>query len=171
MYQDYKDILSAFHAHGVEYLIVGGYAVIFHAQPRYTKDLDFFIRADPANALATYAALAEFGAALQDIRPEEFAERGSFFRFGTDPRGFDILPEIPGLDFEAAWERRVEGVIDPESGLTAFFISAEDLVTAKLAAGRPQDLADVYAIRNAAESLSGRGRRQRTVQGTGETDG
>jgi len=152
MYQDYKDLLSAFHAHGVEYLIVGGYAVIFHAQPRYTKYLDFLIQADPANAQATYSALAEFGAALQDIRPEEFAQRGSFFRFGADPRGFDILPDIPGLDFEAAWERRVEGVIDPESGQTAFFISADDLVTAKLAAGRPQDLADVDAIRKAAES-------------------
>jgi hypothetical protein len=61
MFQDYKDLLSAFHVHGVKYLIVGGYAVIFHAQPRFTKDLDFFIRPDPANARATYAALAEFG--------------------------------------------------------------------------------------------------------------
>ena len=58
MYQDYKDLLSAFHAHGVRYLIVGGYAVIFHAQPRFTKDIDVFIKADVANAQATYAALA-----------------------------------------------------------------------------------------------------------------
>src|ERR1035441_10115254 len=78
MYQDYKDLLSAFHAHGVRYLIVGGYAVIFHAQPRFTKDIDLFIGADPANARATYAALASFGAPLEDIRPEEFADPGSF---------------------------------------------------------------------------------------------
>ncbi|MGA2593857.1 MAG: nucleotidyl transferase AbiEii/AbiGii toxin family protein [Bryobacteraceae bacterium] len=75
MYQDYKDLLSAFHAHGVKYLIVGGYAVSFHAQPRFTKDIDLFIKADAANALAIYAALADFGAALEGIRPEEFAER------------------------------------------------------------------------------------------------
>ena len=55
MYQDYKDLLCAFHACGVRYLIVGGYAVTFHAQPRFTKDLDLFIRPDPANAKATYA--------------------------------------------------------------------------------------------------------------------
>src|SRR6266571_4214956 len=67
MYQEYKDLLSAFHAHGVRYLIVGGYAVIFHAQPRFTKDIDLFIKADPSNAQATYAALAEFGAQLQGI--------------------------------------------------------------------------------------------------------
>ena len=152
MYQDYRDLLSAFHAHGVRYLIVGAYAVIYHAHPRFTKDIDLFIKADPANAQAAYAALAAFGAPLQGIRPEDFVERGSFFRFGRDPHGFDILPEIPGVDFEAAWERRVEGVIDPKSGLKAFFISAPDLIASKLAAGRPQDIADVAAIREAAEA-------------------
>ena len=81
MYQDYKDLLSAFHARGVKYLIVGGYAVIFHAQPRFTKDIDLFIKADPANAQATYDALAEFGASLKGIRPEDFADRTCFFRF------------------------------------------------------------------------------------------
>jgi hypothetical protein len=134
------------------YLIVGGYAVIFHAQPRFTRDIDLFIKADLANAQATYAAPAEFGAALQGIRPEDFAERGSFFRFGRDPRGFDILPDIPGVEFDVAWERRVEGVVDAKTGLKAFFISSADLVAAKLAAGRPQDLADVEAIRKAIES-------------------
>jgi hypothetical protein len=152
MYQDYKDLLSAFHAHGVKYLIVGGYAVIFHAQPRFTKDIDFFIRADPANAQATYAALADFGAALAGVRAEEFADRSAFFRFGRDPQGFDILPDLPGVDFDAAWERRVEGVVDAQSGLKAFFISKNDLIAAKLAAGRPQDLADVSAIQKATES-------------------
>src|SRR5271165_3419149 len=131
MYQDYKDLLSAFHAHGVKYLIVGSYAVIFHAQPRFTKDLDLFIKADATNARATHAALSEFGAALQGIRPEDFAERGSFFRFGRDPHGFDILPDIPGVDFDAAWERRVEGVLEPDSGTKAFFISRDDLIAAK----------------------------------------
>jgi hypothetical protein len=152
MYQDYKDLLSAFHAHGVKYLIVGGYAVIFHAQPRYTKDIDIFIKADLANARATYVALASFGASLQGVRPEEFADRGGFFRFGRDPRGFDILPDLPGVDFDAAWERRVEGVLDAASGLRASFISNDDLIAAKLASGRRQDLADVEAIEKAAES-------------------
>jgi hypothetical protein len=155
MYQDYKDLLSAFNAHGVRYLIVGAYAVIFHAQPRFTKDIDLFIQADLANAQATYAALASFGAPLGGIRPEEFAERGSFFRFGRDPHGFLILPEIPGVDFDAAWERRVEGVIDPQNGIKAFFISAPDLIASKLAAGRPQDIADAEAIRKAAEAQNG----------------
>ena len=151
MYQDYKDLLSAFNAHGVKYLIVGGYAVIFHAQPRFTRDIDFFIRADPENAKATYEALAAFGAPLQEIRVEDLAEPNSFFRFGREPHAIDILPSIDGVAFDAAWEKRVEGVVDPQSGLTAYFISSADLITAKIAAGRQQDLADVEALRTAKD--------------------
>jgi hypothetical protein len=114
--------------------------------------MDLFIKPDPENAKATYAALEQFGASLHGIRPEDFADPGSFFRFGRDPRGVDILPDIPGVNFDAAWERRVETIIDPPTGLKASFISAEDLITSKLASGRPQDLADAYAIRKAIES-------------------
>jgi hypothetical protein len=149
MYQDYKDLLSAFQSHGVKYLVVGGFAVIYHAQPRFTKDLDLFIKPAPANGKATYAALVEFGAPLQGIRPEDFTDRNNFFRFGRDPQGFDILPDIPGIDFDAAWERRVEIVVDAATGQKASFISADDLITSKLASGRPQDLADADAIRHA----------------------
>src|SRR5262245_56506399 len=119
MNQDYKDLLSAFHAHGVKYLIVGGFAVIYHSQPRFTKDLDLFIKADPDNAKATYSALAEFGVALKDLRPEDLADPTSFFRFGREPMGFDILPAIPGVEFDGAWERREEVVVDPQTGLKA----------------------------------------------------
>lgn len=149
MYQEFKDLLSAFHVHGVRYLVVGGYAVIFHTQPRATKDLDLLIQADPANAQAVYAALAGFGMPLGDVRPEDFADRSNFFRFGYQPRCIDILPDIPGIDFNAAWERRIEGIVDPKTGLKANFISADDLIASKLAAGRPQDLADAAAVRQA----------------------
>jgi len=74
-----------------------------------------------------------------------------FFRMGREPVGVDILTEIAGVDFDTAWARRVEAVID-SSGLKTSFISREDLIAAKLASGRPQDLADVDAIRKAQES-------------------
>jgi hypothetical protein len=152
MYQDYKDLLSAFQSHGVKYLVVGGFAVIYHSQPRFTKDMDLFIKADPENAKATYAALAQFGAPMQDIHAEDLTDPNVIFRFGREPRGFDILVSIPGVDFDAAWERRIEAVIDTATGLKANFISADDLVASKLASGRPRDLADVDDIRKAAES-------------------
>jgi hypothetical protein len=152
MFPDFKELLSIFNAHSVKYLIVGGYAVSFHAQPRVTKDIDLLIKPDPDNAKAVYAALAEFGAPLEGFTPDDFGERGKFFRMGREPVAVDILPEIAGVDFDRAWERRVEGVIDMASGLTAHFISGADLVAAKLAAGRPQDMADVAALHEAEES-------------------
>jgi hypothetical protein len=154
MFDDFQDILSAFNAHSVKYLIVGGYAVSFHAQPRVTKDLDIFIKADPANAEATYAALASFGAPLAGISKEDLADPRKFIRFGEPPIAIDILPMIDGVDFDEAWERRIEGLIDPKSGLTVSIISKADLIASKLAAGRMRDLADVEEIREADASQS-----------------
>jgi hypothetical protein len=158
MYPDFKELLSVFNTHRVKYLIVGGYAVSLHAQPRATKDIDILVRPDADNAESVYAALAMFGAPLADLAPADFADRGSFFRMGREPLAVDILSEIPGVDFDAAWERRVEGEIDLRTGLTANFISADDLVSAKLATGRPQDIADVAAIRQAATTRPPRNR-------------
>lgn len=151
MYPDFKDLLSSFNAHSVKYLIVGGHAVSLHAQPRATKDLDVFIKADSANSRATYEALASYGAPLDSIRVEDLADPRKFIRFGREPVAIDILPGIDGVDFDAAWEKRVDAIVDAETGLTAHFISREDLIAAKLAAGRLRDLADVEAIREAAE--------------------
>jgi hypothetical protein len=78
--------------------------------------------------------------------------RGSFFRFGYEPQTVDILPEVPGVSFEEAWQRRLSGVVDPETGLTAFFMSAEDLIASKLASERAQDLADVDSIQKSLDS-------------------
>ncbi len=98
MFPDFKELLQSFHAHGVKYLIVGGYAVSFHAQPRATKDIDLFIKADAANAKATYAALASFGAALDDVTADNLADPRNFIRFGREPVAVDILPGIDGVN-------------------------------------------------------------------------
>ena len=104
------------------------------------------------NAKAVYAALAEFGAPLKNLNPADFAQPGPFFRMGREPVAVDILTEIPGVQFEEAWGRRVEAVVDFDSGLTGSFISRDDLLAAKRASGRLQDLADVEAIEKALES-------------------
>jgi len=151
MFDDLKELLSIFHSLNVKYLIVGGYAVSFHAQPRATKDIDLLIRPDAENAKAVYAALVKFGAPLAGLTLEDFIGRDKFFRMGRAPLMVDILSDIPGVDFDRAWANRVDGVIDQEGGLVAPFISRDDLIAAKLAAGRPQDIADVAALRQAAD--------------------
>lgn len=150
MHQDFKALLSAFNAGQVRYLVVGGYAVSFHAQPRATKDLDILIGADPENSKAVYAALAKFGAPIEGLRARDFAESDNFFRMGTPPVMVGIMPKISGVEFETAWSRRVDVRIDDE--LSVPFISREDLLVAKLSAGRAQDLIDVDALRESNQS-------------------
>ena len=149
MYPDLKELLSVLNAHSVKYLVVGAYAVSVHAQPRATKDLDIWVKPDPENAEYLFSALREFGAPLEGLATADFAERGPFFRMGREPVAVDILTEIPGVEFDSAWERRVEQMVDDGGNVEAHFISREDLTAAKLASGRPQDLADVEALRKA----------------------
>lgn len=149
MYPDFKELLSILNDSKVKYLVVGGYAVSFHAQPRATKDLDILIKPDAENAAALYAALIKFDAPLEGLKPDDFIERGKFFRMSAPPVMVDIMPEISGVDFDDAWPRRIEVMIDADTGLKAFFISETDLVAAKLSSARPQDLADVDAIKKA----------------------
>ena len=136
---DFSDLLNLFNANNVKYLIIGGYAVIQYAEPRYTKDLDLWISADKDNAAAVYKALKEFGAPLAGLTEADFAEEGYFYQMGRPPMRVDILMGIPGLEFEKAWQHRVEVDFD---GLVVKFISREDLIEAKKASGRPQDLID-----------------------------
>ncbi len=151
MFPDFKELLRSFHDHNVKYLIVGGYAVSFYAQPRATKDIDLFIKADPENARAAYAALSSFGAPLEDVTLDDLSNPKKVIRFGRAPVAVDILPGIDGVNFDDAWTRRVVGVIDATTGLIAIFISKPDLIASKLAAGRTRDLADVEEIAEAGE--------------------
>jgi hypothetical protein len=136
---DFTDLLKLFSDNNVRYLVIGGYAFIQYAEPRYTKDLDLWISTDTSNAASVYAALREFGAPLAGLAEDDFSEEGYFYQMGVPPMRVDILMGIPGLVFDQAWAKRV--VIDFD-GLLVSFISREDLIAAKSASGRPQDLID-----------------------------
>jgi predicted nucleotidyltransferase len=137
---DFSDLLQIFNAREVKYLVIGGYAVVQYAEPRFTKDLDILISTEPVNAQAVYAALREFGAPLTGLTPKDFSEEGFFFQIGVSPVRVDVLMGIPGIHFDECWNRRMEVDFD---GLKVIFISKQDLIASKRAAGRPQDLLDV----------------------------
>ncbi len=146
MDENLKQLLSAFNANHVKYVVIGGYAVFVHAQPRMTKDLDVFIESSPENARATYKGLADFGAPLMRFKVEDFADGKTIGRFGVPPICFEVIQQIDGVDFATVYANSISIMIDGE--IPARYISAEDLIANKLASGRPQDLADVDAIRN-----------------------
>ncbi|PKN90642.1 MAG: hypothetical protein CVU44_23100 [Chloroflexi bacterium HGW-Chloroflexi-6] len=136
---DFSDLLQIFNDNHVKYLVIGGYAVIQYGEPRFTKDLDLWISTDIANAEAVYKALKEFGAPLTEMSVDDFSEEGYFYQMGVPPVRVDVLMGIPGATFEKCWSRRQ--IVDFD-GLKVNFISKQDLVTAKRASGRPQDLID-----------------------------
>jgi hypothetical protein len=146
MTEDLKELLRAFNAHAVKYLVVGGYAFGVHAEPRATKDLDLFIRSDEENSKAVFRALAEYGAPLDGLAPTDFTD-GTVFQIGQPPARIDILQKIDGITFDQAWENRIEGLIDGE--ILAAVISKDDLIRNKLASRREQDLLDVKKLRAA----------------------
>jgi hypothetical protein len=141
MLRDQRDLLCAFNAEGVEYLVVGGHAVNVHGVPRLTKDLDVFIRGTEANSERVFRALTMFGAPLSGFSAADFrGHEEDVFQIGVEPNRIDILQRITGVDFDAAWQRRV--MFELEEGLTAPFLSLDDVLTNKLEVGRPQDIAD-----------------------------
>ena len=145
---DFSDLLRLFNGNNVKYLVIGGYAVIQYAEPRYTKDLDLWISTDVANAKAVFRALKEFGAPLADLTEDDFAEEGYFYQMGVPPVRVDVLMGIPGLSFAEAWQRRVNVDFDD---LSVSFIGKQDLITVKLASGRPQDLLDAKQLQQTDE--------------------
>ena len=149
MLKDHRDILSKLNTHGAKYLVIGGHAVSFHAEPRGTKDLDVFIKADEENSKAVFAALADFGAPMRGVTPADFNDRPTrVFQLGVPPARVAILQGIAGVDFDEAWPNRVDGLLDKDT--PAHIISREHLIQNKLAVGRHQDLADVEALRASA---------------------
>lgn len=145
---DFTDLLNLFNDNKVKYLVIGEYAVIQHAEPRSTKDLDLWISTDTDNAAAVYKSLHEFGAPLANLTEADFAEEGYFYQMGVLPVRVDILMGIPGLKFKEAWEQRVEVDFDD---LSVFFIARQDLITSKRASGRPQDLIDADLLSQSQE--------------------
>jgi hypothetical protein len=147
----YKELLQLLNEFEVEYLIVGGFAVMKYGEPRYTKDLDVWVHNSRQNSLRVIEALKKFGAPIEHdgIRAETFAEKQVVYQIGVAPVRIDILTEITGVEFSNAWERRVTSTF---FGVPVHFISLDDLVTNKRALGRSSDVKDLRQNRKSAES-------------------
>lgn len=152
MNQDFLDLLSAFNAADVRYLVVGAYAVGVHGHPRATKDLDIWVEASPDNAPKIISALEAFGAPVANLATSDFSTPGTGFMMGNPPRRIDILTEISGVGFAEAEPRAVSASFD---GVPARVIGFDDLVANKRAAARPQDAADVHALERIRRLRSG----------------
>jgi hypothetical protein len=127
----------------------GGYAVIHHSQPRYTKEIDIWLEPTAENARKLMRAFRIFGIPMIGVRQEDFATPGTQFNLGVPPCEIDFLTTIPGLDFDSAWPNRV---VSEEDDFPIYYLGKADLIIAKQTAGRLQDLADIEEIRRADQT-------------------
>jgi hypothetical protein len=145
---DFRDLLSEFNAHGVEYLVVGAYALAAHGRVRATGDLDVWVRPNPSNATRVLKALRAFGAPLQDLSENDLSRPGTVFQIGVAPLRIDVLTGIDQVDFDEAWNDRVSTKFADQA---VDVLSVAHLIKNKRAVGRTQDLADVEWLEQSAK--------------------
>ncbi len=146
--RDFRDLLQCLNDAGVQYLIVGAYAVIYHTEPRYTKDMDIWVEPTPENAQKVWNALIKFGAPLDDLTVADFCNPDVVFQMGVEPNRIDIIMDVEGLQFAEAWKNHSIHRYDDQ---TVFVLSHDDITYAKKIAGRDQDLLDVKNLERAKE--------------------
>jgi predicted nucleotidyltransferase len=144
--QHFEDILHMLEKHAVRYLIIGGLAFIYHAKPRYTKDIDLWIDPAAENVYRANKALAEFGS------PHllEYQNRLEILQLGVAPDRIDLLRNIPGVQFKTAWKNRIRGQY---GRIEANWISLNDLIRIKRRIDHPRHQEDVRVLREVTKML------------------
>jgi hypothetical protein len=141
--RDFRDFLELLAQHEVKALIIGAFAVAFHAKPRFTKDLDIFVEATADNAERLLRAVDAFGFGTLGLTAVDFAP-GRVTQLGFPPNRIDLVTSIDGVTFEEAWASRVSGTY---GDIDVWYIGRDALVRNKTAAARPQDLMDLATLR------------------------
>jgi hypothetical protein len=141
--REFKEFIALLNAEKVDYLLVGGWALALHGHPRYTGDIDIWIRHTIDNAEALIRVLCQFGFKSKNFDPQAFTKPENIFRFGFPPMQVDIISTIAGVDFAACYENRL---IVKAEGTPINVIGLEDFKKNKTSSGRPQDLADAESV-------------------------
>jgi len=143
--RDFADMLSALSAAGVEFLVVGAYALAAHGLPRATGDIDIWVRPTEENARRVWVALQTFGAPLFDLQIADLLRHDTVFQIGVAPARIDIMTGITAVTFENAWREHVDVTVAER---VVPVIGLADLLKNKEATGRPRDQADAVWLRS-----------------------
>ncbi len=141
--KDFRELLELFNDHDVHYLIVGGYALAYYGAPRYTGDIDIFVKPDSNNASLVLKALNDFGFGSAGLKLEDFTNPDNIVQLGYPPVRIDIMTSISGVSWEDAYKSRESGTY---GDLCVSFIGLDQYIQNKRATGRKKDLADLEAL-------------------------
>ena len=141
--KDFKKFLKSFNTHHVEYMVVGAYALAYYGVPRYTGDIDVFVRRTEENAKRVIDALRDFGFSFPNLTADDFLRENNVVQLGVPPVRIDILTFLSGMDWDTAALHVENAELD---GIPVQIIGKDDYITNKKASGRTKDLADVESI-------------------------
>ena len=141
--KDFRDLLALFNAYKVDYIIVGAHALAYHGVPRYTGDMDIFVRPDLVNAQRILHALDEFGFGSVGLIIEDFVNPHKVVQLGEAPVRVDIITSITGVTWEEAYTNREEGIY---GDVAVCYIGKKEFILNKRSIGRKKDMADIEAI-------------------------
>jgi hypothetical protein len=142
--KDLREFIELLNSNKVDYLVVGAFAVAWHGYPRFTADIDFFVRPTVANAQAMVATLNPFGFTSLKITTEDLIHANQVLQLGVKPNRIDIITSIAGVSFDEAWKSRASGFIDE---VPVPFLGRDALLINKEATGRAKDLGDAAELR------------------------
>ena len=146
---DFDEFIGCLIAHGVEFIVVGAYALAYHGAPRFTGDLDVLIRPTLENARRFLEALDEFGFPTSKLTPDSVADRRALLEMGLPPVQIHVMSAISGVEWDDAWADRVRA---PFGSHSVALLGRRTFILNKRAAGRPKDLADIDALRGGIDS-------------------
>ena len=141
--EDFREFLELLNAHKVQFIIVGGYALAFHGAPRFTSDIDIFVKPDNTNAKRIINALAEFGFSSLDLTVNDLIDQNKVIQLGLPPVRIDIITSISGVTWEEADTSKEPGLF---GNVPVSYIGIKQFITNKRATGRKKDLADIEAL-------------------------
>lgn len=145
LHRDFKEFIQLLNRNKVEYLLIGGYAVVLHGYYRLTGDIDFWIKNSPENAKRMIKVMDEFGFGVLQLQAKDFEKEGEIVQLGYPPYRIDLLTSADGIQFDDCYAKRIE--LPVEKGITIKLIDLESLKKNKLASGRDQDLIDVQHLK------------------------
>lgn len=149
--KDVEAFILLLHAYQVEYVIVGGEAVIYYGYPRLTGDVDFFYGSSQSNIEALFNALSDFwdGNIPGIEKRNELEIPDTIIQFGVPPNRIDLMNRIDGVEFEDAWkEKKSESIRINNNTVPVYFISLEHLIKNKTLSARNKDLDDLSYLKN-----------------------
>jgi hypothetical protein len=141
--EDFREFIELLNAHDVKFMIVGGYALAFHGAPRFTGDIDVFIKPDQTNASRIINALADFGFGSLNLTLKDFQYPDKVIQLGLPPLRIDIITSISGVTWEEADTSKKPGLF---GDIPVFYIGKKQFIANKRATGRKKDLADIEAL-------------------------